>query len=368
MASNFRVTRKVRQGRIEVSTEHPCAVDVHYALEIVNVDESGRVLNVIETTEDRRIIPIDASRLLVSAVKGSNVSVASIASDVISACKYIHSSRTEEVEQVLTKLRRIVAEAKEKEAADKAKKIAVVSKTEAKNANKQTDNLPPARIEDVDDYLELLYQMSTGNNEDGLQSQIRGTAMILKLCRSVGNLELLIHNSTLMGALARVLQEEYKKSSELSFNILRIFLAFSNFMEMHAVLAHYRIGLFTLKTVEFELRRAETRELDAVDKAAKYERDMLKLNADENLTNEERKSKREAMKSRAETDAGKARKQQQRQDKVLFVAFYLLLNLAEDLGVEKKMIKKDVVKFLAGRRDAVASAAYLSNQRMYVRV
>ena len=50
---------------------------------------------------------------------------------------------------------------------------------------------------------------------------MRGTAMILQLCRQVVNLEVLIQNNTLMGALTRVLQEEYKKSLDLTFNILR---------------------------------------------------------------------------------------------------------------------------------------------------
>ena len=45
--------------------------------------------------------------------------------------------------------------------------------------------------------------------------------MILKLCRDVMNLEQLIQNNTVMGALTRVLQEEYKKSVDLTFNILR---------------------------------------------------------------------------------------------------------------------------------------------------
>ena len=51
--------------------------------------------------------------------------------------------------------------------------------------------------------------------------QERGTGMILKLCRDVMNLEQLIQNGTVMGALTRVLQEEFKKSVELTFNILR---------------------------------------------------------------------------------------------------------------------------------------------------
>jgi hypothetical protein len=46
-----------------------------------------------------------------------------------------------------------------------------------------------------------------------------------------------------MGAITRVFQEEYKKSIDLTFNILRIFLAFSNFMEMHSLMANYKIGV-----------------------------------------------------------------------------------------------------------------------------
>ena len=57
--------------------------------------------------------------------------------------------------------------------------------------------------------------------DEGIKTQVRGTLMILKLCRSVVNLEILIQNGTLMGALTRVLQEEFKKSTELTYNILR---------------------------------------------------------------------------------------------------------------------------------------------------
>ena len=62
---------------------------------------------------------------------------------------------------------------------------------------------------------------SDNENDEGLKAQVRGTAMILKLCRNVGSLESLIQNNTVMGALTRVLQEEFKKSVELTFNILR---------------------------------------------------------------------------------------------------------------------------------------------------
>ena len=37
------------------------------------------------------------------------------------------------------------------------------------------------------------------------------------------------------------------------------------------------------------------------------------------------------------------------QDRVLFVAFYVLLNLAEDVTVERKMVKKGLIDFFFGR-------------------
>jgi hypothetical protein len=54
-----------------------------------------------------------------------------------------------------------------------------------------------------------------------LKTLIKGTGMILKLCREITNLEQIIQNGTVMGALTRTLQEEYKKSIDVTFNILR---------------------------------------------------------------------------------------------------------------------------------------------------
>jgi len=55
-------------------------------------------------------------------------------------------------------------------------------------------------------------------------------------------LEVLIQNMQLMSALSRVLADDYKRSMELSYNLCSIFLALSNFMEMHTILGNYRIG------------------------------------------------------------------------------------------------------------------------------
>lgn len=183
--------------------------------------------------------------------------LAQMAQDMIEKCKFIHPSRTEEIEQLLIKLRKYqianpapdpaaaVAESKnEAPASSSGAGDAKQSRRDRERDQEQREpsgpvardepEYPPASMDDLDDYLELLYQVSEtksdgrgksrsggAGTEDGIESQVRGTAMILQLCRNVSNLEVLIQNTTLMGALTRVLQEEFKKSLELTFNILR---------------------------------------------------------------------------------------------------------------------------------------------------
>lgn len=59
--------------------------------------------------------------------------------------------------------------------------------------------------------------------------------------------------------LSRVLNDDYKKSSDFSLTMMRIFWCFSNFLQLHPILANYRIGAITLKIVEFEIKRHELR-------------------------------------------------------------------------------------------------------------
>ena len=125
----------------------------------------------------------------------------------------------------------------------------------------------------------------------------------------------------LMSSLSRVLADDYKRSSELSFNLVRIFLSFSNFMEMHSILANYKVGAMTMKVVELEIKRSEYR---------KDERE-------KNIKSGEKISSAADRKDRALS---------KRQDKILSVGLHLLINLAEDVSVEKKMVKKSLVKML----------------------
>lgn len=208
------------------------------------------------------------------------------------------------------------------------------------------DDLPPARLDKLDDYLEMMYEVSGKDDkakEDSLNAQIRGTAMILKLCRDVMNLEQLIQNSTAMNLLTRVLQDEFKKSVELTFNILRIFLAFSNFLEMHSLMANYRIGVLTMKVIEFEVKRHEHREVERKEMEQKLDGELQTAKTTSQDAYQQAKEK--AIRAK-EKETRKVMRAQRKQDRVLFVSFYILLNLAEDVAVERKMLKRDLLEFI----------------------
>lgn len=216
--------------------------------------------------------------------------------------------------------------------------------------NNKYSNQQIASLDDVDEYLDMLYQVSGksySDNDNGIKMQIHGTAMILQLCCDVMNLEQLIQNSTMMGALARVLQDEHKKSIELSFNILRIFLAFSNFNELHALLANYKVGLLTMKVIEYELKRYESYEQELNIVKSNFDNEISKINTIQDSSNQYENFKHNErlvqMKSR---DTKRLLDMKNKQEKLLFIAFYILRNLATDIHVERKMLKKDLLQFI----------------------
>lgn len=200
----------------------------------VRVDEHGRVLDVLDRKPETRRIKIKPLT--------PDKDLAQMSEDIIEKCKFIHPSRKEEIEQLLIKLRKYQLANPVKPEGPPAEEAKGKEREESKDDRRgrrgrdersgreqsaptaEENLLPVASLEELDDYLDLLYQVSGHSDKDkekGLESQVLGTAMILQLCRKVVNLEILIQNGTLMGALTRVLQEEFKKSLDLTFNILR---------------------------------------------------------------------------------------------------------------------------------------------------
>ena len=130
-----------------------------------------------------------------------------------------------------------------------------------------------------------------------------------------------------MSALARVLREDGKRSIELVISILYIFYCFSNFSEFHPFLTSNKIGDMCIKMIEMEIARSLV-----------WKNDVNQVPSQSEQIQQQQERKLNSM--------------MKRQDPVLFLAFHILLNLAQDISIESKMIKRDLIShllFLLGR-------------------
>lgn len=60
-----------------------------------------------------------------------------------------------------------------------------------------------------------------------------------------------------LGALSRVLREDWKKSTELTTNIVYVFFCFSSFSQFHSIIIHYKIGAMCMQVMDSEIKRYE---------------------------------------------------------------------------------------------------------------
>uniref|UniRef100_K7G3A4 Kinesin associated protein 3 n=1 Tax=Pelodiscus sinensis TaxID=13735 RepID=K7G3A4_PELSI len=225
--------RKVKGGNIDV---HPSekALIVHYEVEATILGEMGDPM-LGERKECQKIIRLKSLN--------ANTDVASLARKVVEECKLIHPSKLAEVEQLLYYLqnRRDASSGKEKK--EKSSK----PKDPPPFEGMEIDEV--ANINDMDEYIELLYE--------DIPDKVRGSALILQLARNPDNLEELLLNETALGALARVLREDWKQSVELATNIIYIFFCFSSFSQFHGLITHYKIGALCMNIIDHELKRHE---------------------------------------------------------------------------------------------------------------
>nr|NP_001096951.3 kinesin associated protein 3, isoform M [Drosophila melanogaster]ABW09391.3 kinesin associated protein 3, isoform M [Drosophila melanogaster] len=283
-------------------------------------------------------------------------------------------------------------------------------------------------INNIDEYVELLYEE--------LGERIRGSAMILQMARNPDNLEELEKNACL-SALSRVLREDWRKSLDLSTNIIYIFFCFSTYTKFHPLIVQYKIGSLCMDVIDYELRRYETmrNELDvrkqpngsSTPHSAKASKEKLNRSTDDflDIMNEEKPKEMEPPRRRipelkqrpksgnwssfhgsmsssliksqilnssyheslcaggspgGDTPAVPAEQKAQsnesldrndpkvkkeeidrlnkqlkifakKQEQLLRVAFYLLLNMAENVKLEEKMRRKHIVKMLVKALD-----------------
>uniref|UniRef100_A0AC35G9C6 Kinesin-associated protein n=1 Tax=Panagrolaimus sp. PS1159 TaxID=55785 RepID=A0AC35G9C6_9BILA len=163
-----------------------------------------------------------------------------------------------------------------------------------------------SKIEDIEAYIEMLYEET---------EKTKGTAYILSLSSKSTNLKHLIENEVLMAALTRVFREDSKKNFELATNIAVIFLRLSSHRSLQSIISHYKIGALSMQLIENELKRWEI-------------------------------WKNEAKTTSAEKGKKKWEFAIQRQDELVSVLLQILINLADDLKVENKMVKRGILPIL----------------------
>uniref|UniRef100_A0A8C1V7H3 Kinesin-associated protein 3a n=1 Tax=Cyprinus carpio TaxID=7962 RepID=A0A8C1V7H3_CYPCA len=306
--------RKYKGGSLDV---HPTekALVVQYEVEATILGEMGDPM-LGERKECQKIIRLKSLN--------SNTDIASLARKVVEECRLISPSRLPEVEQLLFYLQN------RKKSAGMRRRIDclcfVYSEKKEKKQIKPRDLTPfegmeldeEANINSIDDYVELLYE--------DIPEKIRGATLILHLARNPDNLEELLQNETALGALARVLREDWKQSVDLATTIIYVFFCFSSFSQFHGLITHYKIGVLCMSIIEHELKRYDL-----------WQDELLK--------------KKKNLKKEYEKALKKYHGLLTKQEQLLRVALYLLLNLSEDTRTELKMRNKNIVHLLVKTLD-----------------
>uniref|UniRef100_A0A673ZKA8 Kinesin-associated protein 3a n=1 Tax=Salmo trutta TaxID=8032 RepID=A0A673ZKA8_SALTR len=291
--------RKVKRGSLDV---HPTekALVVQYEVEATILGEMGDPM-VGERKECQKIIRLKSLN--------ANTDIATLARRVVEECRLIHPSELPEVEQLLFYLQN-------RKKPDKQEKHSPRDLT-------PFEGMEEANINSIDDYVELLYE--------DIPEKVRGATLILHLARNPDNLEELLQNETALGALARVLREDWKQSVDMATTIIYVFFCFSSFSQFHGLVTHYKIGALCMNITEHELKRYDLWQDELQKKKKAY---ILQLRSKEH---EKALKKYQGLLSK--------------QEQLLQVALYLLLNLAEDTRTELKMRNKNIVHMLVKTLD-----------------
>uniref|UniRef100_A0A8D8DR01 Kinesin-associated protein 3 n=1 Tax=Culex pipiens TaxID=7175 RepID=A0A8D8DR01_CULPI len=401
------IKKRWKGGTIE---PHPTekALIVNYKLEAAVFGEPGDPM-----LEDKK----DCQRIIRLKSLNAKTDPAVLAREVVDKCDLIHKSQLSDIEQIIYYLKN----RKNVETPSTASSTAsggtsaggqrAVSRTSGKVSPQEAEK---ASIRNIDEYIELLYE--------DLPEKIKGSRLILQLARDPDNLGELEKNEAVLSALSRVLREDWRRSLDLSTNIIYIFFCFSTYTNFHSVIVNYKIGSLCMDVIDYELRRYDQMktDLDArkgggdksagkekekeVNKSAEYLDTIIdqekpkemepprrripelkqrpksgnwasyhgnmssslvkahtmnnsyheQLNkettaSNDSLNNQAQESEKPDPKKQKD-DYDKINKQfkifAKKQEQLLRVAFYLLLNIAENVKLEEKMRKKNIVKML----------------------
>lgn len=324
--------KKVRLGGIDVDVEQ-FALVVNYTTEVHHFDDMGNPVK-MDCQPGQKVIRVPRN------LGGHDIQA--LATEVGEKCKkYIPASKLGEVEHLLTELaaHEAMMQHQQQEPPPPPRPPSMQQgqrqdmpppppppPEDPKKPRKQETLLPHADVRHIDDYADQLY-------EDRMDLKVHGAKCILKVCTESANLEILAEHDTLLEVLSRELRENSKKSFELSVVIVCVFLCFSHFSQFHPILMQHQCGDVTMRVLEYESQRSQVRREDMTRR---------KMRLDElgdQCTPEDRKL--------LAKDEKKYKLQIGRQSKLMHVCLAALLNLAEEISIEKKMVNRKMPTLLA---------------------
>ncbi|KAI5619974.1 kinesin-associated protein 3 [Silurus asotus] len=366
--------RKVKGGSLDV---HPTekALIVQYEVEATIVGEMGGPM-LGERKACQKIVRLKSLN--------ASTDIGLLARKVVEECRLISPSKLPEVERLLFYLQN------RKSPTGKSEKKQIKPRDPAPFEGMELDE--EANINSIDYYVELLYE--------DVPEKIRGATLILQLARNPDNLEELLQNvplhsntelpefllliervlevffskrvkhhrrfrarfvpdlifgkwakstqaksETALGALARVLREDWKQSVDLATTIIYVFFCFSSFIQFHALITHYKIGALCMNIMEHELKRYD---LWQEELQKKKRADILNCSG---VIQGEEDPENQNLKKEYEKALKKYHGLLVKQEQLLRVALYLLLNLSEDRRIELKMRNKNIVHLLVKTLD-----------------
>mmetsp|Transcript_34629 Transcript_34629/g.73714 ORF Transcript_34629/g.73714 Transcript_34629/m.73714 type:complete len:774 (+) Transcript_34629:76-2397(+) len=304
--------KKVRLGHIDADP-HEFAILVSYTTEIHHLDEYGAPVSK-ESVPGQKVIRVPRDL--------QEAQIPSLAQEVVEKCKYIQASKLGEVETLLHAL----LENARRSQASRPPHEEARERRHPRAEQKQTPLLPDADVRFIEDYQDKLY-------EDSMELKVHGVKCILRVCTEPINLDLLAEHDTLLNVLSRELREGSKKSFEFSVSTVCTFLCFSHFSQFHPRLMQHQCGDVTMRVVEYESQRHQVRKED-------MERRVFRLQQlGDQASNEDKKL--------LAKDEKKYKIQLVRQNKLMHVCLMCLLNLAEDIATERKMVNRKMPLLLA---------------------
>ncbi|PWA21119.1 hypothetical protein CCH79_00009574 [Gambusia affinis] len=313
------VKRRVKGCSLDV---HPTekALVVQYEVEATILGELGEPM-----VEERK----SCQKMIRLKSLNANTDTASLAHKVVEECQLIHPSKLAEVEQLLFYLQNRKQSSDNQEKKNISPRDFMPYSGVEVGAARLTAAVPlqqpgqpldeEASIGSIDEYVELLYE--------DIQEKIRGAAFIFQLAQNADYLEELQQHEVVLGALARVLREDWKQSVDLATTIVSVFFCFSSFSQFHSLVTHFKIGALCMNIVEHELKRFEFLRKDHDKSLRKYQSLLAKQ---EQLL--------KAVTPPSQVNLCLLL--------VSAVSLYLLLNLAEDTRTELKMRNKNIVQML----------------------